>query len=271
MTTNELEHLVSDELLPATISENPPLVIDLPDGQKLVIGELKPGIVIEVATWRGTGRPDSRTNRIMLGVSAPPASDANTNEAITTTTTTITSTSNPSPTTQDQLPATKRLQINDQVGRLKRLVLRNFSQIKQHPQVEIYLQKFKVASRIQRIINRRRLFKTAIFVMVYFILTGPLGFGVSHPESGLKSAAGSATSSLAIIRTGHNATAGDTVIANSSIAGKSPVLAIVASVSEDGYALSTDAGLLVVERADVQGRLVLVVPFIGIVLNWIGQ
>ena len=270
MTTNELEHLVSDELLPATISDNPPLVIDLPDGQKLVIGELKPGIVIEVATWRGTGRPDSRTNRIMLGVSSPPASDENTNEAVTTTTT-ITSTSNPSPPTPDQLSATKRLQINDLVGRLKSLAPKNFSQVKQHPQVEIYLQKFRVGSRLQGIINRRRLFKAAIFFMVYFFLTGPLGFGVAHPESGLKSAAGSATSSLAIMRTGHNATAGDTVIANSSIAGKSPVLAIVASVSQDGYALSTDAGLLVVEKTDVQGRLVLVVPFIGIVLNWIGQ
>ena len=271
MTTHELEHLVSDELLPATISDNPPLVIDLPDGQKLVIGELKPGIVIEVATWRGTGRPDSRTNRIMLGVSAPPGADANTNEAVTTTTTTITSTSNPSPPTPDQLPATKRLQINDQVGRLKRLALKNFSQVKQHPQVEIYLQKFKVASRLQGIINRRRLFKAAIFLGVYFILTGPLGFGIAHPESGLKSAAGSATSSVAIMRTGNIATAGDTVIANSPIAGQSPVLAIVASVSKDGYALNSDTGLLVVEKADVHGRLVLVVPFIGIVLNWIGQ
>ena len=141
MTSNELEHLDSDELLPATISDNPPLVIDLPDGQKLVIGELKPGIVIEVATWRGTGRPDSRTNRIMLGVSSPPVSDENTNEAVTTTTT-ITSTSNPSPPTPDQLSATKRLQINDLVGRLKSLAPKNFPQIKQHPQVEIYLQKF---------------------------------------------------------------------------------------------------------------------------------
>ena len=246
MTSNEIEHLVSDELLPATISDNPPLVIDLPDGQKLVIGELKPGIVIEVATWRGTGRPDSRTNRIMLGVSAPPGADENTNEAVTTTTT-IASTSNPSPPTPSELPAAKRLQINDQVGRLKRLAPKNFSRVK------------------------RRLFKAAIFLGVYFILTGPLGFWVAHPESGLKSAAGSATSSLAIMRTGHNATVGDTVIANSSIAGKSPVLAIVASVSEDGYTLNTDAGLLVVEKADVHGRLVLVVPFIGIVLNWIGQ
>jgi hypothetical protein len=45
------------------------MVIDLPDGQKLVIGKLATGSVIEVATWRGTGRPDSRTNRLMLGMS----------------------------------------------------------------------------------------------------------------------------------------------------------------------------------------------------------
>jgi len=44
-------------------------LFDLPDGQKLVVGDLDPGTVIEIATWRGTGRPDSRTNRFMLGVS----------------------------------------------------------------------------------------------------------------------------------------------------------------------------------------------------------
>jgi len=45
------------------------LVIDLPDGQKLLVGKMEHGTVIEVATWRGTGRPDSRTNRLMLGMS----------------------------------------------------------------------------------------------------------------------------------------------------------------------------------------------------------
>ena len=54
--------------LPIATSDSP-LVIDLPDGQKIVLGELVNGAIIEVATWRGTGRPDSRTNRIMLGVS----------------------------------------------------------------------------------------------------------------------------------------------------------------------------------------------------------
>jgi hypothetical protein len=54
--------------IPIPTSDNP-MVIDLPDGQKIVLGKLSPGSVIEVATWRGTGRPDSRTNRFMLGVS----------------------------------------------------------------------------------------------------------------------------------------------------------------------------------------------------------
>lgn len=58
--------------LPLADQESP-LVIDLPDGQKLVVGNIAHGTVIEVATWRGTGRPDSRTSRLMLGVSSASA------------------------------------------------------------------------------------------------------------------------------------------------------------------------------------------------------
>jgi hypothetical protein len=61
-----IEPVVSSIPVPQSDS---PLVIDLPDGQKLVVGNLPNGSVIEVATWRGTGRPDSRTQRLMLGVS----------------------------------------------------------------------------------------------------------------------------------------------------------------------------------------------------------
>ena len=53
--------------LPLPISDSP-LVIDLPDGQKIVVGKMTQGSVIEVATWRGVGRPDSRTSRLMLGM-----------------------------------------------------------------------------------------------------------------------------------------------------------------------------------------------------------
>jgi hypothetical protein len=53
--------------LPVDLS-GAPMVIDLPDGQKIILNRLQEGAVIEVATWHGTGRPDSRTNRFMLGM-----------------------------------------------------------------------------------------------------------------------------------------------------------------------------------------------------------
>jgi len=55
--------------VPLPVSDSA-LVIDLPDGQKLVIGKMSQGSVIEVATWRGVGRPDSRTSRMMFGMSS---------------------------------------------------------------------------------------------------------------------------------------------------------------------------------------------------------
>ena len=66
--------------LPLPNSDNA-LVIDLPDGQKLVVGKMATGTVIEVATWRGTGRPDSRTTRLMLGVSSADATSVEENQA----------------------------------------------------------------------------------------------------------------------------------------------------------------------------------------------
>jgi hypothetical protein len=64
-----IDEIPSRELPLSTVENTPPLMLDLPDGQQLVVGKLPDGIVIEIATWRGTGRPDSRTNRMMLGVS----------------------------------------------------------------------------------------------------------------------------------------------------------------------------------------------------------
>ena len=57
------------EVRDATEIPDVPFVLDLPDGQKLLVGEMAPGTVIEVASWRGTDRPDNRTLRLLLGVS----------------------------------------------------------------------------------------------------------------------------------------------------------------------------------------------------------
>lgn len=56
-------------------------MIDLPDGQKIVVGKMTQGSVIEVATWRGVGRPDSRTSRLMLGMGSGNVNEENSEQA----------------------------------------------------------------------------------------------------------------------------------------------------------------------------------------------
>lgn len=60
------------------------MVINLPEGQKVLLGKLPPGTIIEIASWRGTGPPDHQTARILLSTTsgapgdlpAQPTSDA---------------------------------------------------------------------------------------------------------------------------------------------------------------------------------------------------
>ena len=47
------------------------LLIDLPEGPKLVMHALPANSVIEIASWRGLGYPDSRTSRILIGTTVP--------------------------------------------------------------------------------------------------------------------------------------------------------------------------------------------------------
>jgi len=51
------------------------MVIDLPEGQKVLLGKLPPGTIIEIASWRGTGPPDHHTARILLSTSTGTPSD----------------------------------------------------------------------------------------------------------------------------------------------------------------------------------------------------
>jgi len=43
--------------------------LELPEGHQIVLGELPPGTVVEVATWQGTGRPDETTRRFYMSAS----------------------------------------------------------------------------------------------------------------------------------------------------------------------------------------------------------
>ena len=62
-----------EDSTPSNNEDDDHIVVDLPDGQKIILGSVAPGTVIEIAAWRGVDRPDSRTTRIVLGVANNPS------------------------------------------------------------------------------------------------------------------------------------------------------------------------------------------------------
>lgn len=74
----------SDNTQPQVITTSPAitalptgdeLVINLPEGQKVLLGKLPPGTIIEIASWRGTGPPDHHTARILLSTTTGAAGE----------------------------------------------------------------------------------------------------------------------------------------------------------------------------------------------------
>jgi hypothetical protein len=56
-------------------SPSTPFIVELPNGQRLEVGDVTPGTIVEIATWRGPGAPDARTERMVIAVTPPPGAD----------------------------------------------------------------------------------------------------------------------------------------------------------------------------------------------------
>lgn len=103
----------------------------------------------------------------------------------------------------------------------------------------------------------------AIFVVLF-----ALGFRVIHPENGLQSAMGSAKSSLVIYKGSSNYAVGHKVVVE--VAGQGKQTGIVKSASDGSVDVDTLVAFVRVKKEDVVGKLIVVVPFFGTILNLVG-
>jgi hypothetical protein len=270
MDNKELEPVETSDLPLSTRDSQPPLVVDLPDGQKLVVGDLDPGKVIEIATWRGTGRPDSRTNRLMLGVSANEdeamankRSAKKYSEIGTSTTSSELSTEgvdNQNTVASDNTPG-KQI--------VTGVIYSNVSPEGRRNQLP------KNASLKNGTLSSKTHVKwigafTAISVMA-FILLVPAGLKFIHPASGAGTALGTANSSIFVVKEDKNLTVGKSVIADLPGDGLSPVVAIIAAVSDQALLLSIDSGYVQITKEKIHGTVVAVLPFIGQIAKLISR
>ena len=97
-----------------------------------------------------------------------------------------------------------------------------------------------------------------------------LGLRFDHPQSGLKNALGSATSSIALYRHNSNYNQGSIVVVNTGDKNLDPALARVSNVSKDGVDIQSGPQIQRVQANNVKGRLLVIIPFIGTLFSAVG-
>ena len=109
-----------------------------------------------------------------------------------------------------------------------------------------------------------------VFAAILLVILYALGLRIDHPKSGLKNALGTAESSVAVYWHKSEISVGDKVLVTTNIPGKSPKLALVNNVNTDYVDIQTDDGFQRVPINNVRGSLVMVFPFIGTILGFVG-
>ncbi len=107
-----------------------------------------------------------------------------------------------------------------------------------------------------------------IALAAILVLLVTVGFRVIHPENGLSSAMGSAKSSVVIYKHSSNYAVGHKVVVE--VAGQGKQTGVVKSASDGSVDVDTLVAFVRVKDEDVLGKLVVVVPFFGTLLNIVG-
>ena len=107
-------------------------------------------------------------------------------------------------------------------------------------------------------------------VLGVLVLLGLFGVRIGHPNSGLSTALGSASSSLVIYKADKSLDTGDKIFGASEDPKLSPVLGEVADKGDDYYTVQNGKFLERVTKEDTRGKMIVVIPFFGYLFNIVG-
>ena len=258
MENSELEPVEAKPLPLSAANENPPLVVDLPEGQKLVVGNLDPGIVIEVATWRGTGRPDSRTSRFMLGVST------NEDEG-------LPKTRSLPPVVQQSIEAPEVKNPQNQIDVSSERINTGVVYSNLNPTQPRNDLAWADDSKDSKRVWLKRILITSgsslAIAAVAAVLFGFLGLRFAHPMSGVNTSTGAANTGIVLIKQTESYEVGKSVIADVFASSENPVMSVVAAVNESAILLATESGYSQVKPDRIRGQVVVLFPYFGSVAN----
>jgi hypothetical protein len=271
--------------------------VELPEGHQIVLGELPPGTVVEVATWQGTGRPDDTTRRFYMSASGgglqrrERANQSNNEDIVAAIQREI-----PAPETSAEIEVTTEPQeISDSVSATApepALVPEEASVSEEVPVSEIFpakslgsvgagstylgMRTFGVDSPPAPVKKSHTGWKkvgkgtltTISIIAITTLILSLAGISAVVPTRGAKTVLGSSTTSLVIYKKSPSVTVGNpTVALIRDGANIGYLFGPSNSFDEDTFQIETTAGQELVERKNVVGRAFLAIPLVGIVIK----
>jgi len=226
--------------------------VELPEGHQLVLGELPPGTVVEVATWQGTGRPDETTNRFLLSASGSGLQRRTRSEK-----------------PQEQLASNQKPQIeapsqksasSGSIGAgSSYLGMKTFG-VDAAPETK---QSSKSWARFGRAI-----FSFVSVIAIISLVLSLLGISAVVPARGAKTALGSSTQALVVYKKTPSVEIGVPTVAKVQDGEKLiTIFGPSNSFDNEVFQIETTAGQELVSRTRVEGRAFLAIPLLGILVK----
>ena len=197
---------------------------------------------MEVASWRGPGKPDESAIRMLFGAAGPDDAIESLDE-----------------TEQDETPPSARTTseysnpTSDSANTAEQLVTRH------HKKLERIMEEQRNSRRVmRRIVTAVASVAVVLGTIVALNVTGIAEF--HRPDSGITTGLGPASSSIAVVNNSVDIVSSSTVLIKR---GEDSVLAGVAEVGDGELVVFDESGQFTVSREDVQGRVLFVLPFLG--------
>ena len=233
-------------------SENFAAQISLPEGHKITIGELDPGTLVEIATWRGTGRPDESANRFLLSAEGIGLPRRQGGESLPVKPVVRTGTA------FNNQPVGKSSYIQNQSTNSGLSDLTGF-----HP-----LDGKSLAQSDGRDINvwleRGKSFGfTALVVVLIGVIFQVYGLGVAVPDQGPRTFFGSTTTSLVLYQKTKAVTSGNVMVVKSMTDGAEVVYFGAGSINGEQLTLGLEGRNVTLSTKDIVGKGFFLIPFIG--------
>ena len=116
-----------------------------------------------------------------------------------------------------------------------------------------------------------KVLRPVAFLALFAIVFTLFGFRLTHPQSGLRSAAGEANTSIVVYRDADEYKVGDKVVIRLEPEAQSPAIGIVRTSDATTVVVQVGDVAIPTQSTEVMGKLIGVFPFIGTLFNLIGQ